>query len=60
MSLIFHVPNWVLGIWVVVAVIQVWGKYMILEYLDPEGVGGQELGWVVGLRAQVSEVGKLC
>ena len=31
-----HVPNnLVLGIWVIVIVVQVWGKYMIIWYLDP-------------------------
>ena len=33
-----HAPNtWVLGIWVTVIIVQVWGKYMIIGYLDPEG-----------------------
>ena len=27
--------NWVLGILVVVILVQVWGKYMIIGYLDP-------------------------
>ena len=31
-----HVPNnEVLGFWVVVAIVQVLGKYMIFKYLDP-------------------------
>ena len=31
-----HVPNnWVLWSWVVVIVIQAWGKYMSVGYLDP-------------------------
>ena len=31
-----HVPhNWVLRIWVIVIIVQVWGKYMIIGYLDP-------------------------
>ena len=31
-----QVPNnWVLGIWVIVVIVQVWGKYMINGYLDP-------------------------
>ena len=31
-----HIPNtWVLGIWVIVIIVQVLGKYMILRYLDP-------------------------
>ena len=31
-----HVPNnWVLGIWVIVILVQVLGKYMIVRYLDP-------------------------
>ena len=35
-SLRVHVPNnWVLGIWVIVIMVQVWGKYMIIGYLDP-------------------------
>ena len=29
--------NQVLGIWVLVIVVQVWGKYMIFRYLDPQG-----------------------
>ena len=33
-----HAPNtWVLGIWVTVIMVQVWGTYMIIGYLDPEG-----------------------
>ena len=29
-------PNiWVLGIWVIVIIVQVLGKYMIIGYLDP-------------------------
>ena len=27
--------NWVLGIWVIVIIVQVLGKYMIIRYLDP-------------------------
>ena len=27
--------NWILGIWVVVSVVPVLGKYVIIEYLDP-------------------------
>ena len=31
-----HVPNaYVLGIWVIVIIVQVLGKYMIIRYLDP-------------------------
>ena len=31
-----HVPNnLVLGIWVIVIIVQVLGKYMIIRYLDP-------------------------
>ena len=31
-----HVPsNRVLGFWVVVIIVLVWGKYMIIRYLDP-------------------------
>ena len=31
-----HVPNnWVLGIWVILIIVQVLGKYMIIRYLDP-------------------------
>ena len=31
-----QVPNnWVLGIWVLVIIVQVWGKYMIIGHLDP-------------------------
>ena len=31
-----HVPNnWVLGIWVIVIIVMVLGKYMIIRYLDP-------------------------
>ena len=31
-----HAPNdLVLGIWVIVSVGQVWGKYMTIGYLDP-------------------------
>ena len=33
-----HVPNnWVLGIWVIVLIVLVLGKYMIIRYLDPQG-----------------------
>ena len=33
-----HVPNnSVLGIWVIVIIVQVLGKYMIIWYLDPRG-----------------------
>ena len=33
-----HIPNiLVLGIWEIVSTVQVWGKYMIIGYLDPEG-----------------------
>ena len=36
LSLRVHVSNsWVLGIWVIVIIEQVWGKYMIIGYLDP-------------------------
>ena len=36
MNLRVHVPNnWVLGIWVIVIIVQVWGEYMIIGYLDP-------------------------
>ena len=35
-----HVPNnEVLGFWVVVIIVQVLGKYMIIEYLHPQGEG---------------------
>ena len=35
-SLRVHVPNnWVLGIWVMVVIVVVLGKYMGLRYLDP-------------------------
>ena len=35
-----HVPNnLVPGIWVIVIVVQVLSKYMIIRYLDPEGIG---------------------
>ena len=27
--------NWVLGFWVIEILVQVWGKYMIVGYLDP-------------------------
>ena len=38
LSLNVQVPcNWVLGIWVIVIVVQVLGKYMIIKYLDPSG-----------------------
>ena len=31
-----HVPNiCVLGIWVIVIIVPVWGKYVIIGYLDP-------------------------
>ena len=31
-----HVPNiWVLAIWVIDILVQVWVKYMIIGYLDP-------------------------
>ena len=31
-----HVPNnWVLRVLVIVIIVQVWGKYMIIRYLDP-------------------------
>ena len=31
-----HVANnWVLGIWVIVIIVQVLGKYMIIGYMDP-------------------------
>ena len=31
-----HVSNiWVLGIWVIAIIVQVWGKYMVIGYLDP-------------------------
>ena len=31
-----HVPNnQVLGIWAIVVIVQVLGKYMIIRYLDP-------------------------
>ena len=33
-----HVPNhWVLGMWVIVIIVQVWGKYMIIGYLGALG-----------------------
>ena len=36
LSLRVHVPNnWVLGIWVIVVMVQVWGKYTIIGHLDP-------------------------
>ena len=35
-SLRVHVPNnWVLGIWIIVTIVQVWDKYMIIGYLEP-------------------------
>ena len=35
-SLRVHVPNnWVLGIWIMVIIDLVLGKYMIIRYLDP-------------------------
>ena len=27
----------VFGFWVIGIIVQVWGKYMIIRYLDPEG-----------------------
>ena len=47
-----HVPNdWVLGVLVLAIVVQVLGKYMIIEYLNPWGYkecrdrkGTQDLG----------------
>ena len=31
-----HVPNnWVLGTWAIVIRVQLWGKYMMIKYLDP-------------------------
>ena len=36
LTLRVHVPNnLVLGILVIVIIVQVWGKYMIIVYLDP-------------------------
>ena len=32
---VYVANNWVLGILVLVIVAQVWGKYMIVHYLDP-------------------------
>ena len=35
-SLRVHVPNnCVLGLWVIVSIVLVLGKYMIIRYLDP-------------------------
>ena len=35
-SLRVHVPNiWVLGIWVIVILVQFWGKSMMIGYLEP-------------------------
>ena len=35
-TLMAHVPNiWVLGIRVIAIIVQVWGKYMVIGYLDP-------------------------
>ena len=40
-SLRVRVPNnWVLRIWVIVFLVQLWGRYMIIEYLDPSKVQG--------------------
>ena len=34
-----HVPNnYVLGFWVIVIVVLVLGKYVIIRYLDPQGL----------------------
>ena len=34
-----HVPNnWVLGLWVIVIIVVVLGKYMNIRYLDPQGI----------------------
>ena len=30
--------NWVLGIWAIVIIVQILGKYMIIGYLDPLGL----------------------
>ena len=39
-----HVPNnGVLGVWVIVIMVQVRGKYMISRYLDPQGLGQNDL-----------------
>ena len=41
LSLRVHVPNiWLLRVLVIVIIVQVLGKYMIIEYLDPLGLGG--------------------
>ena len=46
LSLRVHVPNiWVPRVLVIVIIVQVSGKYMIIEYLEFKGVGGE--GWVV-------------
>ena len=38
LTLRVHVPNnLVLGIWVIVIIVQVWGKCIIIRYLDPLG-----------------------
>ena len=35
LALRFHVPNaWVLGLWVVILIVLVLGKYMMMRYLD--------------------------
>ena len=34
--LMVHVPNnWILGVWVIVLIVLVLGKYLIIRYLDP-------------------------
>ena len=36
LTLRVQVPNnQVFGIWVIVSIVQVWGKYMTIGYLDP-------------------------
>ena len=40
-----QVPNnELLWFWVIVTIVQVWGKYMIIRYLDPKGVAWDYMG----------------
>ena len=44
-----------LGFWVIVITVQVLGKYMMIRYLDPQGLGIRDHGLgVVGFRGSGS------